>query len=77
MQTLKLAFSQALFLVANKMQANKYLLKRGNANTPEVNEKKSLKVRNLREMCLVLANICEKLEKLVVVSEDPRMAAGK
>jgi len=26
---------------------------------------------------MVLADVCEKLEKLVALSEDPRMAAGR
>jgi hypothetical protein len=38
---------------------------------------KKAKVQNLRQMCLVLVNICEKLEKLRVMTEDPRMAGGK
>jgi len=36
-----------------------------------------MKVRNLTEICKVLAILCEKLEKLVIISEDPRIGAGK
>jgi hypothetical protein len=34
-------------------------------------------VRNLQLMIIVLSSICEKLEKFVVISEDPRLASGK
>ncbi len=39
----------------------------------EVQNEKVTKVKNLNEMAFVLANICEKLEKLNIVSDDPRM----
>ncbi len=34
-------------------------------------------MRNLKDLALILAVICEKLEKLMIVSEDPRIAGGK
>jgi hypothetical protein len=45
-------------------------------NVDQVMEKKAKKVKQLRDQCFIIANICEKIEKLTVMSEDPRMASG-
>lgn len=39
-------------------------------------EAKTNKVHNLNEMCYALSIICEKLEKLVIIAEDPRMSTN-
>jgi len=45
--------------------------------TPEqINERKAKKVKQLKDQGFILANICEKLEKMSVMSEDPRMVQG-
>jgi len=33
-------------------------------------------VKQLKDQGFILANICEKLEKMSVMSEDPRMVQG-
>jgi hypothetical protein len=40
-------------------------------------ERRAAKVRNLEATSMVLAEVCEKLEKLVALSEDPRIAGGR
>ena len=34
-------------------------------------------MRNLEATTMVLAEVCEKLEKLAALSEDPRIAGGR
>ena len=40
-------------------------------------EKKKEKVKRLNEECMVLSIICEKLEKINQIKEDPRLVHNK
>jgi hypothetical protein len=39
-------------------------------------ERKAKKIKQLKDQVFILANICEKIEKLVIMSEDPRLTQG-